>query len=43
MLYLADNYVTVWFMWQLQRNEEVSKSFARISKIQILFVKRLHK
>lgn len=28
MLYLADGYVTAWFMWQLQNDEEASKAFA---------------
>ena len=27
MLYSADGYVTSWFMWQLQDNEEASKAF----------------
>ena len=27
MLYSADGYVTAWFMWQLQDNEEASKVF----------------
>jgi len=27
MLYSADGYVTAWFMWQLQDNEEASKAF----------------
>ena len=28
MLYSADGYVTAWFMWQLQGDEEASKAFA---------------
>ncbi len=27
MLYSADGYVTVWFMWQLQGDEEAAKAF----------------
>lgn len=27
MLYIADGYVTAWFMWQLQGDEEASKAF----------------
>lgn len=27
MLYSADGYVTAWFMWQLQGDEEASKAF----------------
>ena len=27
MLYNADGYVTAWFMWQLQGDEEASKAF----------------
>ena len=27
MLYSADGYVTAWFMWQLQSDEEASKVF----------------
>ena len=27
MLYSADRYVTAWFMWRLQDNEEASKVF----------------
>lgn len=27
MLYSADGYVTAWFMWQLQRDEEAGKAF----------------
>lgn len=27
MLYIADGYVTAWFMWQLQNEEEASKAF----------------
>ena len=27
MLYSADGYVTAWFMWQLQNDEEASKAF----------------
>ena len=27
MLYFADGYVTAWFMWQLQNDEEASKAF----------------
>ena len=27
MLYMADGYVTAWFMWQLQGDEEASKAF----------------
>ncbi len=27
MLYAADGYVTAWFMWQLQGDEEASKTF----------------
>lgn len=27
MLYIADGYVTAWFMWQLQGDEEAAKAF----------------
>lgn len=27
MLYMADGYVTAWFMWQLQQDKEASKAF----------------
>ncbi len=27
MLYSADGYVTAWFMWQLQGDEEAAKAF----------------
>jgi len=27
MLYSADGYVTAWFMWQLQGDEEAEKAF----------------
>ena len=27
MLYSADGYVTAWFMWQLQGDEEAGKAF----------------
>ena len=27
MLYSADGYVTAWFMWQLQGDEEAAKEF----------------
>lgn len=27
MLYFADGYMTAWFMWQLQNDEEASKAF----------------
>lgn len=27
MLYAADGYVTAWFMWQLQDDEEAAKAF----------------
>lgn len=27
MLYSADEYVTAWFMWQLQGDEEASRAF----------------
>lgn len=29
MLYCADGYVTAWFMWQLQGNQEAAKAFIR--------------
>ena len=30
MLYIADGYVTAWFMWQLQNDEEASMAFVGI-------------
>ena len=29
MLYSANGYVTAWFMWHLQGDEEASKAFVR--------------
>lgn len=31
MLYFADGYVTAWFMWQLQGDEEAAKAFKTVS------------